>query len=98
MTHLVTKQSVVYNFNVKQCLTRDNVPVSIRATAVLRVCGEEARGEDPALVRKFVHEMGVQGLEAQLVNAVVRKYSRLFCLCDGQLSMYSSPYRLELTN
>lgn len=80
----MTKQSVVYDFNVKQCITRDNVPVSIRATAVLRVCGDEARGEDPALVRKFVYEMGVRGLEAQLVNAVVRKYKR-FYVRDGRL-------------
>lgn len=80
----MTKQSVVYDFNVKQCITRDNVPVSIRATAVLRVCGDEARGEDPALVRKFVYEMGVRGLETQLVNAVVRKYRR-FYVRDGRL-------------
>ena len=34
--------------------------------------GDAEKGEDPTLVRKFVHEVGVRGLEAQLINAVVR--------------------------
>lgn len=62
---------MVYHCNVKHCITRDNIPILVRATVVLRVMGDAEKGEDPALVRKFVHEVGVRGLEAQLVNAVV---------------------------
>lgn len=75
MNYLVTKQSVVYNVKVEQCLTRDNVPVVVRATVVLRVLGDAERGEDPALVRKFVYEMGVRGLEAQLENSMVSRHA-----------------------
>ncbi|CAM9399882.1 unnamed protein product, partial [Pylaiella littoralis] len=70
VSYLVTKQSMVYHCNVKHCITRDNIPILVRATVVLRVMGDAEKGEDPALVRKFVHEVGVRGLEAQLVNAV----------------------------
>lgn len=75
MTYLITKQSIVYHCNVKRCITRDNIPILVRATLVLRVMGDAEKGEDPSLVRKFVHEVGVRGLEAQLVNAVVRGWS-----------------------
>ncbi|CAN0532372.1 unnamed protein product, partial [Ectocarpus sp. 8 AP-2014] len=70
VTYLITKQSIVYRCNVKRCITRDNIPILVRATLVLRVMGDAEKGEDPSLVRKFVHEVGVRGLEAQLVNAV----------------------------
>lgn len=69
--YLATKQSVLYHRDVKQCLTRDNVPIAIRATAAFRVMGDAERGEDPALVRKFAYELGVRGLEAQLSGALV---------------------------
>ncbi|CAN0520572.1 unnamed protein product, partial [Ectocarpus sp. 12 AP-2014] len=70
VTYLITKQSIVYHCNVKRCITRDNIPILVRATLVLRVMGDAEKGEDPSLVRKFVHEVGVRGFEAQLVNAV----------------------------
>lgn len=70
--YLVTKQSVVYRCKVKRCLTRDNLPVEVLATIVFRVRGDEDRGEDPTLMRKFVYELGVRGLEAQLEVAAVR--------------------------
>lgn len=79
--YLVTKQSVVYDCDVKHCITRDNVPVVLRATAVFRVLGDIERGEDPALVRKFVYELGVRGLETQLANAVVS--TTLQCSCSS---------------
>ena len=56
----------------QQCITCDDIPVLVRATLALRVMGDAEKGEDPTLVRKFVHEVGVRGLEAQLINAVVR--------------------------
>ncbi|CAM9959438.1 unnamed protein product, partial [Laminaria digitata] len=68
--YLVTKQSAVYHCDVKHCVTRDNIPVVVRATVVLRVRGNADEGEDPDLVRKFVHGLGVRGLETQLANAV----------------------------
>ncbi len=59
----------------QHCVTCDNIPVLVRATLALRVMGDAEKGEDPALVRKFVHEVGVRGLGAQLINAVVRSLS-----------------------
>ncbi|CAM9522351.1 unnamed protein product, partial [Ectocarpus fasciculatus] len=70
VTYLVTKQSVVYHCNVKHCITRDNIPILVRVTLMLRVMGDAEKDEDPSLVRTFVHEVGVRGLESQLVNAV----------------------------
>lgn len=78
VTYLVTKQSVVYHCNVKRCITRDNIPILVRVTLMLRVMGDAEKGEDPSLVRTFVHEVGVRGLESQLVNAVVRGWSPCF--------------------
>lgn len=63
---------MVYHCNIEHCITRDNIPILVRATLVLRIMGDTEKGEDPALVRKFVHEVGVRGLEAQLSNAMVR--------------------------
>lgn len=85
----------------KHCTTRDNIPILVRATLVLRVMGDAEKGEDPALVRKFVHEVGVRGLEAQLINSVVRSsyLCRLFrfwvsCCCAAFLLNVSRAYRL----
>ena len=72
--YLVTKQSVVYHCDVKHCITRDNIPVVVRATLVLRVRGDFDEGEDTDFVRKFAYGMGVRGLEVQLANAVVREF------------------------
>lgn len=80
----MTKQSVVYRCKVKRCVTRDNLPVEVLATIVFRFRGDGDKGEDPTLVRKFVYELGVRGLEAQLEVAVVRAsrdiYSHTFTL------------------
>ena len=69
---------MVYRCKVKRCVTRDNLPVEVQATIVFRFRGDGGKGEDPTLVRKFVYEMGVRGLEAQLEVAVVRA-SRDMC-------------------
>lgn len=66
---------MVYRCKVKRCVTRDNLPVEVRATIVFRCRGNGDKGEDPSLVRKFVYELGVRGLEAQLEVAVVRASS-----------------------
>lgn len=67
----MSKQSVVFDHQIKHCVTRDNMPVCVRVSSVLRVLGDASKGEDTRLVRKFVYELGVRGLETQLVNALV---------------------------
>lgn len=73
VAYLVTKQNLVFNHDVKYCVTRDNVPVSVRVSSVIRVLGDVSKGEDTNLVRKFVYELGVRGLESQLTNSLVRQ-------------------------
>lgn len=65
VSHLVTKQSVVFNTPVRNCRTKDNVTVNIDVALVLRVMGEE----DAENVFKFVHGVTARGLQQQLVDA-----------------------------
>lgn len=67
--NLVSKQSVVFNMPVKGCKTQDNVTVQINLAVVFRIRGDEARGEDPHLVRNFVYKVTPRGLEQQLMDA-----------------------------
>merc|ERR1719443_439855 len=67
--NLVSKQSVVFNMPVKGCKTQDNVTVQINLSIVFRILGDEAKGEDPALVRNFVYKVTARGLEQQLIDA-----------------------------
>ncbi|KDO30224.1 hypothetical protein SPRG_19782 [Saprolegnia parasitica CBS 223.65] len=69
VAYLVTKQNVVFNTPVKGCKTADNVTVHIDMCLVFRIMGDKAKGEDPTLVKRFVYELGPQGLETQLRNA-----------------------------
>ncbi|KDO21110.1 hypothetical protein SPRG_13816 [Saprolegnia parasitica CBS 223.65] len=69
IAYLVTKQNVVFDTPVKGCKTADNVTVHIDMGLVFRIMGDEEKGEDPALVKRFVYELGPQGLETQLRNA-----------------------------
>mmetsp|Transcript_21515 Transcript_21515/g.33812 ORF Transcript_21515/g.33812 Transcript_21515/m.33812 type:complete len:512 (-) Transcript_21515:35-1570(-) len=69
VSHLITKQSVVFDMPVKGCKTMDNVTVEIDVCVTFRIMGDEALGEDPALVRTFVHEVTPRGLEQQLRDA-----------------------------
>ncbi|TMW68520.1 hypothetical protein Poli38472_005988 [Pythium oligandrum] len=66
VSHLVTKQYIVFETPVKGCKTADDVTVRIDMCLVLRIMGDPAKGEDPALVRRFVYELGANGLEVQL--------------------------------
>jgi len=54
---LVTKQAVVYDTPVKGAKTKDNVNCFIDMDVVFRIMGDSDKGEDPALVQKFVHEV-----------------------------------------
>lgn len=72
VSHLVTKQSMMFNTEIKGCKTKDNVNVLIDMSIVLRVMGddpEERPGDDPQNVYKFVHEVTPIGLQAQLKDA-----------------------------
>jgi len=66
---IVTRQSVVLNMPIKGCKTQDNVTVEINLAIVFRLMGDETKGEDPMLVRKFVYNVTPRGLEQQLRDA-----------------------------
>ena len=75
VSHLVTKQSMLFNTEIKGCKTKDNVTVMIDMAVVLRVMGEpvneqQRSGDDPYNVYKFVHEVTPFGLHAQLSDAL----------------------------
>ncbi len=74
VSHLVTKQDIVFNANIDACPTRDNVTANIDLSIVLRVAGEENSTihpkDDPQNVVKFVHELTTMGLQTQLQGAL----------------------------
>ncbi|KAF0695724.1 Aste57867_13488 [Aphanomyces stellatus] len=94
VAYLVTKQFVVFDTPVKGCKTADDVTVHIDMCLVFRITGDESKGEDPHLVKRFVYELGPQGLETQLrdaqeeaVRALARsvEHTEVYSLRDGTL-------------
>ncbi|OQR85129.1 hypothetical protein THRCLA_23060 [Thraustotheca clavata] len=92
VAYLVTKQNVVFDTPVKGCKTADDVTVHIDMCLVFRIMGDEDKGEDPMLVKRFVYELGPQGLETQLrdaqeeaVRALARsvEHTEVYSLRDG---------------
>uniref|UniRef100_A0A7S2IFT9 Band 7 domain-containing protein n=1 Tax=Helicotheca tamesis TaxID=374047 RepID=A0A7S2IFT9_9STRA len=70
VSHLVTKQSMVFKTPVKGCKTKDNVTVQIDMGLVFRIMGDADRdGDDPENVYKFVHEVTAIGLQKQMFDA-----------------------------
>lgn len=72
VSHLVTKQAILFNTRIRGCKTKDNVTAFIDVSIVLRVMGDdpsETPGDDPANVFRFVHEVTPAGLQAQLRDA-----------------------------
>ncbi|KAL7541310.1 hypothetical protein ACHAXR_011472 [Thalassiosira sp. AJA248-18] len=72
VSHLVTKQAVLFNTQIKGCKTKDNVTAFMDISIVLRVMGDEPEvtpGDSPQNVFKFVHEVTPVGLQAQLQDA-----------------------------
>mmetsp|Transcript_14164 Transcript_14164/g.20923 ORF Transcript_14164/g.20923 Transcript_14164/m.20923 type:complete len:524 (-) Transcript_14164:23-1594(-) len=65
VSHLVTKQAVVFNTPVRGCRTKDNVRVDVDVAIVLRIMGDE----DPENVPKFVYTVSAEGLQEQLIDA-----------------------------
>ncbi|GMF23116.1 unnamed protein product [Phytophthora lilii] len=94
VAQLVTKQYLVFGTSIKGCKTADNVTVGIDMCLILRIMGDESKGEDPGLVRHFVYELGPSGLEIQLraaqdeaVRALARsvEHTEVYQLRDGTL-------------
>lgn len=54
----------------KGCKSLDNVTIQIDVACVFRIKGDVLKGEDPNLVRTFVHEVTPRGLQQQLTDAV----------------------------
>jgi len=69
VSNLVSQQAIVLDLPVKACKTKDNVTVNIDVALAFRIMGDATLGEDPDLVRKFVHELKPRGLEQQLRDA-----------------------------
>ena len=87
VSHLVTKQDIVFHAKIDACSTRDNVTANIGLSIVLRVMGEEENStnhhprDNPQNVVKFVQELTPMGLQTQLQGALaasVRTLSRSF--------------------
>ena len=78
VSHLVTKHTIVVHLPaVEQCRTKDDVVVDITTTIAIRIMGDADLGEDPDLVRKFVHELNPRGLDEQLRIAHAEALVRL---------------------
>lgn len=77
ISHLVTKQTVIFDAPVKGCKTADNVTVQIDVSVAFRIMGDEKKGEDPELVRKFVHQVTPAGLESQLKDSLAEEIRTL---------------------
>lgn len=94
VSHLVTKQYIVFETPIKGCKTADNVTVNIEMCLILRIMGDASKGEDPELVGRFVYELGPNGLEVQLraaqdeaVRALARsvQHTEVYRLRDGTM-------------
>jgi regulator of protease activity HflC (stomatin/prohibitin superfamily) len=77
VSHLVTKQTIIFDAPVKGCKTADNVTVQIDVSVAFRIMGDARRGEDPNLVGKFVHQVTPSGLESQLKDALAEEIRTL---------------------
>ncbi|KAF1794851.1 Stomatin family [Phytophthora cactorum] len=94
VSHLITKQFIVFETPVKGCKTADNVTVRVDICLIFRIMGDASKGEDPNLVRRFVYELGPNGLEVQLraaqdeaVRALARsvQHTEVYKLRDGTM-------------
>lgn len=77
ISHLVTQQTVIFDAPVKGCKTSDNVTVQIDVSVAFRIMGDSSQGEDPQLVKKFVHQVAPAGLESQLKDALAEEIRTL---------------------
>jgi regulator of protease activity HflC (stomatin/prohibitin superfamily) len=107
VSHLVTKQFVVFETPVKGCKTADDVTVRIDMCLIFRIMGDVTKGEDPGLVRRFVYELGPNGLEVQLraaqdeaVRGLARSvmHTEVYQLRDGTMKEEFSTGGLAMVN
>ncbi|RLN52477.1 hypothetical protein BBJ29_001116 [Phytophthora kernoviae] len=105
VSHLVTKQFIVFETPVKGCKTSDNVTVNIDMCLFFRIMGDASMGEDPELVRRFVYELGPNGLEVQLraaqdeaVRALARsvQHTEVYKLRNGTMQYSFNTGRLSV--
>ncbi|KAF4321621.1 hypothetical protein BBO99_00000743 [Phytophthora kernoviae] len=105
VSHLVTKQFIVFETPVKGCKTSDNVTVNIDMCLFFRIMGDASMGEDPELVRRFVYELGPNGLEVQLraaqdeaVRALARsvQHTEVYKLRNGTMQHNFNTGRLSV--
>jgi len=66
VSYLVTKQSTVLTVPVESCKTKDNFSVNVNVALTFRIMGDPDLGEDSVLVRKFVNNFMLHGLEIRL--------------------------------
>jgi regulator of protease activity HflC (stomatin/prohibitin superfamily) len=77
VSHLVTKSYNVFNIPVKGCKLSCNTSVTIDCSMVFRIMGDESKGEDPELVRTFVHQVTPAGLQQLLTDAMAEEIRTL---------------------
>ena len=70
VSHLVRKGYTVFETPCKGCKSLDNVTIQIDISCVFRIKGDVLKGEDPNLVRTFVHQVTPRGLQQQLTDAI----------------------------
>lgn len=89
ISHLVSKQYIVFDTPIKACPTADNVMVEIDVSVVLHIDGDH--GEQP--IYEFVYHLGPEKLEKMLqayqeeaVRTMARqkKYSDIYDLMDTE--------------
>ncbi|EGZ28808.1 hypothetical protein PHYSODRAFT_473060 [Phytophthora sojae] len=107
VSNLVTKQFIVFETPIKGCKTADNVTVGIDMCLIFRIMGDASKGEDPNLVRRFVYELGPNGLEVQLraaqdeaVRALARsvQHTEVYKLRDGTMQGSFNTGKLAMLN
>ncbi|KAI9995214.1 hypothetical protein PInf_012264 [Phytophthora infestans] len=107
VSHLITKQFIVFETPVRGCKTADNVTVRIDICLIFRIMGDASKGEDPNLVRRFVYELGPNGLEVQLraaqdeaVRALARsvQHTEVYKLRDGTMQGNFNTGKLAMLN
>lgn len=67
---LVTKQAIVFDVPVANVVTADNVALHIDVVLTFRIIGDETKGEDPRMVKDFVHRVQPSELKIRLQAAV----------------------------
>ena len=87
ISHVVSKQSFVFISDYSNVRTKDDVSVDLRMSATVRIMGDSDLGEDPQLVRNFVHKLGPVELTRQLQDAL-EEHVRFLARCVSHSDVY----------